>query len=285
MEDRARTPTPLRLLRLWGLYARMDLLWLLSDARQALTYWASDLVVNLAGLAAVYLLAERFAGLGPWSRDQVLFMLGYASTVRGLLDVSMGYNVLAVSRRLGRGQLDHTLIQPQPLWMALLTEGFVPFSTGQVLLMGLGLLVWAMFRLKQPLTFGWLALLVLQLGASATVWLAFSYLWGSLAFWAPRAAEEISSSAMTLLEHLKVFPLDGLAPALLGGLLVVVPAGLVAWFPSRCLLGLDVRPWAVGVTPAAALALGLLAVLAFRKGLQHYGRTGSQRYSDFGHRR
>ena len=35
----------------------------------------------------------------------------------------------------------------------------------------------------------------------------------------------------------------------------------------------------------AALALGAIATLAFRKGLAQYARVGSRRYTDFGHSR
>ena len=58
----------------------------------------------------------------------MLFLLGYALLVRGVIDTFFNYNVAFISRRIGRGQLDHMLVQPQPLWMALLTEGFAPFS-------------------------------------------------------------------------------------------------------------------------------------------------------------
>ena len=36
-------------------------------------------------------------------------------------------------------------------------------------------------------------------------------LWGSLAFWAPRAAEELNSSTFELSNQLAPFPLDGAA--------------------------------------------------------------------------
>jgi ABC-2 type transport system permease protein len=211
-------------------------------------------------------------------------MLGYATLVSGLLNMFFGYNVLTISRRLGRGQLDHTLIQPQPLWMSILTEGFMPFSSSAVVMPGIGLLVWAASELELAVTPGWLALLALNLVASSAVVLAFSFLWGSLAFWAPRAAEEISSSSITLLYQLKAFPLDGLGPLLLGGLVTVLPVGFVAWYPSRALLGLDRSAPAAWVTPLAALVLSTLTTWIFRKGLRYYGRTGSQRYSGFGHR-
>jgi ABC-2 type transport system permease protein len=120
--------------------------------------------------------------------------------------------------------------------------------------------------------------------ASLAVVLAFSFLWGSLAFWAPLAAEEISSSSVQLLSQLKPFPLDGLGPLLLSGLLTVVPVGFVAWYPSRALLGLDPPGWSGWATPLMAVIFALATSWLFRKGLRYYGRSGSQRYSSLGHR-
>jgi ABC-2 type transport system permease protein len=273
-----------RVLRLWKLYTVMDFTFVAADLKLALSYFIADFIVHFAAITATLLLADRFAGIGAWSRDQVLFMLGYASTVSGLLSLFFGYNVLMISRRVGRGQLDHTLVQPQPVWMALLTEGFMPASNMVVLVPSVGLLVWAISRLDLAITAGWLALFVINLLASCTIVLAFSFSWGSLAFWAPRAAEEVSSSATEILSELKSFPLDGLGPLLLGSLTTVLPVGLVAWYPCRALLGLDTTIWSAWVTPLAALLLGTLATWIFQKGMKHYARTGSQRYSGWGHR-
>jgi ABC-2 type transport system permease protein len=273
-----------RLLRLWRMYAVLDFTFLMADLKLALTWYVSDGIVNLASVTATLLLADRFAGIGAWSRYQVAFMLGYGTTVSGLLYLFFGYNVMTISRRLGRGQLDHTLVQPQPLWLSLLTEGFMPFSGSSVLLAGITLLAWAAAKLGLVISLSWLALLALNLAASSTIVLAFSFLWGSLAFWAPLAAEEISSSSVQLLGQLKPFPLDGLGPLLLSGLLTVVPVGFVAWYPSRALLGLDPSGWSGWSTPLMAVVFALVTGWLFRKGLRYYGRTGSQRYSSLGHR-
>ncbi len=262
--------------------AYLDFMFMTRDARFFLINVVSDIVLNLAGVAAVFLLAERFHGIGAWSRDQVLFMLGYAALVRGLLDAGFGYNVLAVSRRIGRGQLDHTLVQPQPLWTALLTEGFMPFSALWPLLAGVGITVWAILNLDATLPFGWWLAFAGNLLASCTVVLGFAYLWGSLAFWAPVAAEEISSRALDFMYRLKSFPLDGLSAFALAGMLTALPVGFVAWYPCRQLLG--IAPPDFWHTPLAALGVSLAALIAFRKGLKHYAGTGSQRYVGWGHR-
>jgi ABC-2 type transport system permease protein len=274
-----------RLFRLWGVYAYLDLLWMTRDLKQFLLYWSSDLVLNVASVTGVLLLAERFAGIGAWTKPQILFMLGYATVVKAILELFFGYNILYISRRLGRGQLDHTLVQPQPLSLALLTEGFVPFSGSAILLFGAGLLLWATSRLGLVITAGWVALVCLNLAASAVVVLAFTFLCGSLAFWAARGAEEINSSSLGLLHQLQVFPLDGLGPILLTGLMTVLPVGLIAWFPCRGLLGLADPVRGTATTCGTAVLLAAMATGVFRLGMRQYGRTGSQRYLSFGHRR
>ncbi|NKB72236.1 MAG: hypothetical protein GKR89_34595 [Candidatus Latescibacteria bacterium] len=274
-----------RILRLWRVHAYLDFMFMTRDMR---TFWISygaEAVLSLAAVSGTFLLAERFAGIGTWSREEVIFLLSYGLAVSGVLDAFFGYNVLRISRRLGRGQLDHTLLQPQPLWAALLTEGFMPFSSSALLVPAAGLMGWAGGRLNVQPTPEWLALLGLQLLTSCALVLAFSFAWGSLAFWGPRAAEEISSSAVGLMEGLKPFPLDGLGPGLMGVMVSVMPVGLVVWFPSRVLLGRLHGPLDIWATPLAALVAVGVAVILFKKGLQNYGRTGATRYLPFGHRR
>jgi ABC-type uncharacterized transport system permease subunit len=101
-----------RLLRLWRMYAWLDFMWITRSAQQSLLYFTGDAIVNLAALTSTLLLAERFDGIGPWSKFQIIFMLGYAATATGLLDIFCGYNVLFIGRRLGRGQFDHTRSSP-----------------------------------------------------------------------------------------------------------------------------------------------------------------------------
>ena len=190
--------------------------------------------------------------------------------------------MLHISRRIGRGQLDHLLVQPQPLWMGLLTEGFMPFSGCWSLLTGIGITAWAIVQLGTGFPVQWWLWFAANLLASCTVALAFSFLWGALAFWAPLAAEEISSRAVNFLYQLKAFPLDGLSGVVLTGMLSVLPVGFVAWYPCRQLLGIAApQLWH---TPLVALLLTLAAVNVFKKGMEHYAETGSQRYIAWGHR-
>lgn len=271
--------------RQWRLFAWMDFTWMTRNLSFFLTYFLSDLTLGVATITATFLLAARFDGIGPWTTHQIIFMLGYATIVHGAMDTFFNYNVAFISRRIGRGQFDHMLVQPRPVWLTFLTEGFAPLSGGGITVVGVALTVWAASKLSLAISPAWLAAAVANVVASCAIVLAFSFLWGSLAFWAQRAAEEISSSAINMMSQLTPFPLDGLGSGWLGGMLTVLPAGFVAWFPCRALLGIDRSPYAVGITPLAAIILAALTLAVFHKGMKHYGQTGSQRYLSFGHRR
>jgi ABC-2 type transport system permease protein len=167
----------------------------------------------------------------------------------------------------------------------LLTEGFAPVTGSGMVVPGLGLLIWTTRQLDLVVPPTWYVLLAVDLVASIAVVLAFEYIVGSLAFWAPRAAEEINTSSWRLITQLAPFPLDGLSAWALGSLLTVVPVGLVAWYPARVLLGIGTTAWESALLPLVALILSTLALWIFTRGLRHYGRTGSTRYLASGHRR
>ena len=162
--------TLVMLVRRFRIQGYMDLMWMTRDFKLYVINVVSDTLVNLSGVAAVFLLVERFEGIGDWSPTQVVFMLGYASLVTGLLDVLFSYNIMQISRRIGRGQFDHVMIQPQPIWMILLTEGFTPFSGGISMLTGIDLTGWAISHLSADLIVVWrLWLLFNLLGSCAVV--------------------------------------------------------------------------------------------------------------------
>jgi ABC-type uncharacterized transport system permease subunit len=263
----------------------MDLLFLSRSLRTGIAWYFADLLIGLSSATWAFLLAERFDGIGPWSRAQIAFLLGFSLLVRGLLDAVFGMNVSFPSRRIGRGQLDHMLLMPQPLWQTIASDGFTPFTGSARLVSGIVVLGWAARALALPLDAAWLALALAQLAAAVLITLSFSYLWGSFAFLAPRGAEEINSSSMRMLDQLNPFPLDGVGTVLTASLLSFVPAGLLAWLPTRVLLGIETAAWAWLWTPAVALGFAALATWTFRRGLRRYMRTGSVRYLSHGHRR
>jgi len=271
-------------IRLLGAGARMNAIRILRTRGQAIAHTITDFIWHSGAMLAPIFVAVRFGHIGPWPVPAVVFMLAYGTVVSSLLD-ALGDNYFFISRRIGRGQLDHYLVQPQPLWRILLTEGFNPLDFWPTLVLGLALTAWSVVQLRVTVNLGWFGMLGINLLASMAVQTAFLYAWGSLAFWAPRGAEEISSAAWSLIGEVG-FPLDPVPRPLRLVLVSAVPSGLLSWLPSRALLHVSgagiVDAW---LTPVAAIVLGAFALILFRLGLRHYRCTGSLRYTDHGHRR
>jgi len=274
-----------RTLQLLKLYARMDAAWLLRDTRNCVFAILSDLISAVASVSSVFLLSERFAGVGALSSDEVLLMLGYSTVVSGLFQLFFGGgNVGYISRRVGRGQLDHMLIQPLSLPAQLLTEGFLPVSGSSTFLCGVVIVVFAAVRLNIAASFDWLLLFIFYLVCGVSMVLGYSFLAGSAAFYRPKAGEEFSSVILDALFSLSIYPLFGLSAIMRYALLTVLPAGALAWLPTCILLGkteggiLPLLPALVAVTICG------LAYIFFSKGLKYYAKVGNSRYRSMGHR-
>ncbi len=270
--------------RLWKQQAKMDLLWMLRDLRYFLIQVFSDTVGALASVSAVLLLSRRFGGLGGFTFDEMLFLCGYALLTDGILLLFFGgSNVAYISRIIGRGQLDHMLIQPVPLWVQMITGGFIPFSGSSKFIYGAVMTAAAVSRLALPVTPLWLLALIGSLLLSTAVILSVVFVFSCGAFYAPVAAEEIAMKIHELFAETKNYPLAGFSARGALAFCTVVPVGLAAWAPSGFLLESP-----VGVSSAIAFAAALIwfaaAALIFRKGLHHYEKYGSNRYTGFGHR-
>lgn len=275
-----------RLFQLWGIYAKLDLLWFLRDTKYCIANIAADIITNLSALAGVFLLAERFGNIGGMNSNQVLFMLGYACVVDGVMLMFFSMNNVAwISRLIGRGQLDHRVIQPVPLWMQFATEGFIPISGNSMLLCGLGITGYAVSSLALPVGVLWVGSFLLSVCCSVGVILSYSYIFGSLAFYAQVAGEEISTTAVGLFGALKTFPIGGLSLATKTVLCTIVPVGLAAWFPASVLLGQAPQGMPEALLLIITITLALAAATMFRKGMNYYAKRGSIRYSARGHRR
>ena len=271
-------------LRLLRLYARMDFNWVLQDFTAALIVMLSELVNNLMAVAGILLLAVRFGGAGGLRADEVLLMLGLFELADGVCFMFFGnFNVLNISRRIGRGQVDHMMIQPRPLLVQLMTEGFMPISGCGGFLLGLVLTAIAWSRLALAMTPLRLLLLLAFILLHGLLVLGQSFLYGSMAFRAPVACEELSSLILDLNSQLGRFPLSGLPKVLLGLLYTVLPVGLLAYLPSLVILG-RMSAWTMTLPVSVAAAFVLAASAAFRSGLRRYLKYGCNRYRSFGHR-
>ena len=274
-----------RILRLFAISAKMDLVWLFRDTKYAILGISGDIVNNLAAVSGVFLIASRFGGIGGMSADEVLFMMAYSTMTTGIFTMFGSSNNIHISRIIGRGQLEHFFIQPLPLSVQLSTYGFSPFTGGSNFFVGIVLMAVAVGRMSLDVTFWWIVALIAYLLTTMTIIVARSYLVSSMAFYAPVAAEEISTTAIDDTWFLSTFPLSGMPVAIQIPLLTILPEGLMAWFPSLCLLGKPPLNLSIYYPMLFAIIISLATSYIFRKGLNHYVKKGSNRYVPHGFRR
>ncbi|WP_394524467.1 ABC-2 family transporter protein [Lacrimispora sp. JR3] len=279
------------LFRLYRQYGKMDLLWFLRDTRYFFLQLISDVVSGGCTIAGVYLLSANFGNFAGMGRDDILFMMGFSVFTDGIYMVFfIGNNSGMISRIIGRGQLDHVMIQPVPLWTELLAQGFCPFSGSPMFLLGAGLAWYGAAGTSMAITPLWMGLFLLYAVCSCLLIVSFLYLLSCMAFYAPAAAEEISMVGMDMFSSLKTYPLGNISPAVKRIFLTILPIGLCAWFPSVLLLkagkegvsSLNLLP--ALFLPAVTAVFLLAALTFFKKGMKHYAAYGSPRYSGFGHR-
>lgn len=271
-----------RYFELLRLYARMDLHSLTRDLKFMLIVITADIVSNISSVSGIFLLAWKFGGIGGMDRFEVLFMLAYGNIVTGFLNMMGGCNALFPSRIIARGQWEHMFIMPLP-YAVQLTVGIFPFTGSSNLLSGILILCIAIYNMEIILPWWWPGMLLIHLIISMVTIAALSYLFSSLAFYAPVQCEEISSTVIYSIEHTMTFPLSGMPVYIRYPLLTIFPAGLMAWFPTMILLGK--RTTFENIYPAVfALLISLTAAYFFRKGFRYYVQKGINRYVAGGHR-
>lgn len=275
-----------RLLALYGIYAKMDLAWLLRDKVYATLAILADIISNVASVSGVFLLAWRFKGIGGMSEWEVLFMLAYATMYSGLyVTLCAAGNTGHPSRLIGRGQFEHMFIQPLPLYTQLFTSGFMPFTGSSGIFVGAGLMVAALGHMHFVPAWWWPLALAASQFVSLGIMLAVTYLFSCAAFYAPVQAEEIASDVEETFYYISSFPLSGMPRGIQTALMTLIPAGLIMWFPALSLLNKAPLRLSPLLPLLAGCVLWAVALYFFRKGLNYYVRKGVNRYSAKGHRR
>ncbi len=274
-----------RILKLYAIHAKIDLAWLMRDTKYAFINIIADVISSVASVSGIFLLAMRFEGIGGMQKFEVLFMMGYITCVTGIFQLFFSMNNVGhISRRIGRGQLEHMFIQPVPFKWQLATEGFIPFTGSSNLFCGIAIVAFAIAKLGIAPPVWWYLSFVSYLIVSTAIIITQSYLISSLAFYAPSAMEEISTLVIDDLGSLSNYPLSGMPKWLSLPLITVLPYGLLGWLPSMVLLGK--APFNLAhILPFIVLGtLFLITLFIFKKGFKHYVTTGSNRYTSIGFR-
>jgi len=233
-------------------------------------------VYHVAALAFVWVVVAQFRGIGDWSLEQVLFLIGLRLVAHAVFETIFG-NLDVVGEMVRTGTFDRMLIRPiSPLLQVLLAEFRVNGLGDFVIGLAIFLLVQPTLNVAwTPLALGYLLLVIagsvlLEAGIFLTI--------ASLTFWIIHS-ESLVWWAGDLVNTFGNYPLSIFPQGARYLFTFVFPIAFLAFFPAAVFLG---RAGDVPFTPlfaygAPVIGLAVFAVgrVVWQIGLGHHQSTGT----------
>ncbi len=263
--------------RAYGLLART---WI----RVSMTYRTSFVILTVAQFVvtgldflAIVIMFANIDALGGFSLAEVAFLYGGAGVCLGLADLILG-NIEHLGSKIRLGTFDAMMIRPVPLYAQVCADEFALRRLGRI---AQAAVVLALGRrharprvdpARRPRWWPtwWCA-------ARRSSWRSSPSARRSSS--GPRTPRRPRTRSPTAATRSPQFPLTIYPAEMVKALTFLVPIAFVNWYPSLYVLG---RPDPFGLpeafqfaAPVAALALGLLAAVAWRTGVRRYRSTGS----------
>lgn len=239
-------------------------------------FWLSLLhsVLNLgSGVLGLMVLFGQVETIHGWDLAATLALLGTYLIIGALRGLFIGPSLEALAGMDGEvwtGKLDFTLLRPVDIQFLASFRHWRLMAVVDLVL-GLGVLGYALSQLAGVLTMGRLLVFVLALAIAVTILYAILLAFAGLVFWSPGF---LFTWVFDALFQMARYPV-GLYPGWLQLVLMwVVPVGLMTTVPAQALTGTLAPGMLAG---AAALALGLLLATSalFRAGLRRYASASS----------
>lgn len=235
---------------------------------------AGAFVISGLDAAVIWIVFANTESLAGFGLTEVMFLYGASQLAFSVADLLFG-NVDRISRHIRAGTLDVMLIRPVSPFAQVAADQFSAHRAGRVIQAATVLGV-ALARLDVPLTRVWMVPVMVVSGI--VIFAAIFALGGAAQFLltdAPEVANAFTYGGATLTQY----PLSVYDPRIVRGLTFVLPLAFVNWQPGLYVLGrpdpLGLPSWTGLLSPAAALALAAVAVLAWRAGIRRYRSTGS----------
>ncbi|MEB3321710.1 MAG: ABC-2 family transporter protein [Synechococcaceae cyanobacterium] len=211
------------------------------------------------------------AGLGGWSWEAALVVLGVHTLMDGFASTLLHPNLSRIVSHVQNGTLDFVLLQPidSQFWLSLRT--FSPWGLPGILA-GLGLIGWAAGRAGTPADPAILLPAALMLLAGAVLLYSLWFVLAATSIWFVKVwnATEVLRSLMAAGR----FPIGAYPAPLRVVFTFVLPVAFLTTVPAQAILGRASSAWlGAGLAVAAA---ALLASRAFwRFALRHYTSASS----------
>ncbi|MFY8148507.1 MAG: ABC transporter permease [Prochlorococcaceae cyanobacterium] len=229
---------------------------------------------NLAGSLGVLALLfgpDPGRGLGGWSWDGALVVLGVYTLLEGLTSCVLQPNLSRIVGHVQNGTLDFVLLQPvdSQFWLSL--RHCSPWGLPG-LLAGLLLIGWGAVRAGTAWSPAGLLLAAVLLLAAAAILYSLWFLLAALSLWFVKVwnATEVLRTVLVAGRY----PLRAYPPALRLVFTLVLPVAFLTSVPAEAILGRAAPLWAVGAVAFAGASL-TASRLFWRQALRHYTSASS----------
>lgn len=227
---------------------------------------------NLAGSVVVLaLFYGRGHGLGGWSWDEALVVLGIYTLLDGFTSTLLQPNLGAIVNHVRTGSLDFVLLKPIDSQFWLSARSFSPWGLPGVLA-GLALIVLAAGRAGATPSLLTLLGTALLLLCSALILYSLWFVLAATSIWFVKVWNATEVLRSTLVAGR--FPVSAYPPALRTLFTLVLPVAFLTTVPAEAILGRATIPWVLASLGMAMVSLGLSRGL-WRHALRYYTSASS----------
>ena len=232
--------------------------------------------INLTEFGVVAILFTRVPLLAGWSLGEVALLYGLSGVSFAAAEI-VAASLDEFQVHIVRGTLDRVLVRPRGVLFQVLVEDFALRRIGRITQAALVLVV-ALHLLAIDWSLDKAVVLGLTLVSGTLIYFAIFVLGAAFCFWSTQGKE--ATHVFTYGgDGLAEYPLDVYQPSIRRFFTFVVPLAFVNYEPALYMLG---RPDPLGLpdvvrvlSPAAALAMAVLARVGWQRGVRHYQSTGS----------
>ncbi len=241
-----------------------------------MNFWISLLhsVLNFGtGILGVVVLFNQVEAIKGWTFPSTLALLGVYLTLGALRSLFIGPSLEALAGMDGEiltGKFDFILLRPVDIQFLASFRYWRPLALLDLIL-GLGVLLSAVFQLGHTLTLSRVLAFLVALVAGVMILYAILLAFSALVFWSPGF---LFTWVFNGLFQMARYPV-GLYPGWLRLVLTwVVPVGLMTTVPAQALSG-EIAPGMLAGSVVVALGLLVGASTLFRVGLRRYASASS----------
>ena len=235
----------------------------------------AQIVSYLVDFGLTWIMVNAFGAMNGWTRYEVILLYAMSLASYALAGFFF-FNIRQMSRDIRSGQFDDVLVKPMGALAYLICTRF---NRGYVahLALAIGLMVFCFGQMDVTLTAGKWLFFCLAVLCGALVYAGMFLIATIPAFFVVES--RALGNLIFYFRQMSYYPLSIFPTILQVALTVVIPYGMINFFPAQAVLNkadyLFLGPRIPVLAPLIALAFFILSVLLFQIGIRHYKSSGS----------